>query len=243
MARIILVHGAFHNASCWDAAKAELEAKGHTVEAVDLPSHGSDSTPIESVVLQTYADKVVAQAKSQPEVPVLVGHSMGGMVVTQAADDILAGGGTVAQVVYVCAFLPRNGQSLVELAGQPEGAGDMVQANVVVDGEPPIGTMPTDKAIEAFYGECDPAVAQAAAQELDPQPILAFVMPANITDDRDITRRYIVTTHDKALPTPLQRKMSKATKCVEIVDIDSDHSPFLSHTDEFVGILDRFVKA
>ncbi len=241
MARLILVHGAFHNASCWDAAKAKLEAQGHTVEAVDLPSHGHDTTPIETVVLQTYADKVVAQVNSKSEPAVLVGHSMGGMVVTQAADDIYAAGGSLDQVIYVAAFLPRNGQSLVELAGQPEGAGDMVQANVVVAGEPPVGTMPTDEAIQAFYGECDPAVATAAAAILDPQPILAFVMPAQITDDRDISRRYIITTHDKALPTPLQRKMSAETKCVEIVDIDSDHSPFLSHTDEFVSILNRFV--
>jgi len=243
MARLILVHGAFHNASCWDAAKAKLEALGHSVEAVDLPSHGSDSTPIETVVLQTYADKVVAQANSRPEPPVLVGHSMGGMVVTQAADDILAAGGKLEQVIYVAAFLPRNGQSLVDLAGMPEGAGDMVQASVVVDGEPPIGTMPFEKAIEAFYGECERSVAEAAAKSLDPQPILAFVMPAQIEDDRDITRRYIITTHDNALPTPLQRKMSKATACVEIAEIDSDHSPFLSHTDEFVAIVDRFARA
>lgn len=243
MARFVLVHGAFHNATCWDRLKKDLEARGHRVEAVDLPGHGSDKTPLEQVTLDLYADKVTQAVMSDPEPPVLVGHSMGGMVVTQAADNVVAAGGKLAQVVYIAAFVPHDGQSLVDLAGLPEGAGDMVQANVVVEGEPPIGTMSVENHMAAFYGDVDPAEARSLAQKLEPQPILAFVQPVHITDNRPLTRRYVVTTKDKALPTPLQRRMSKDNDFVEVVEIESDHSPFISHEPELLDVLDRWAKA
>lgn len=241
MSRIILVHGAFHNARCWDPLAAELRHRGHNVTAIDLPSHGNDPTPIESVTLASYADRVVAELKKSDEPAVLVGHSMGGMVITQAADTFVEQGGNLKQLIYVAAFVPRDGQSLVELAGQPEGAGDMVQANVQVAGEPPIGTMPADKAKEAFYGECSAEVAASAIEALDQQPILAFVMPVSITNDRKIERRYIRTLHDKAIPPALQAKMASDSGITEVVEISSDHSPFLSHPKELAEIIEGFI--
>lgn len=242
MSRIILVHGAFHNAGCWDALKSKLEGHGHSVTAIDLPSHGADPTPIESVTLASYADRVVAELDKSDEPAVLVGHSMGGMVITQAADSFIEQGGRLKQLIYVAAFVPRDGQSLVDLAGQPEGAGDMVQANVQVAGEPPVGTMPADKAVEAFYGDCSPEVAAAAIAALDQQPILAFVMPVSITNDRDIDRRYVRTLKDKAIPPALQSKMAADSGITEIAEISSDHSPFLSHPKELADVLQGFMK-
>jgi len=242
MSHVVLVHGAFHNSRCWDLIVPSLEAAGHTVTAIDLPGHGEDSTPLESVTLEAYAAKVLSVLEQSSEPVVLVGHSMGGVVITQAADTFMSNGGDLDQLIYVAAFVPRNGQSLVDLANQPEGAGDMVQSNVQVEGEPPIGRMPEDKAVEAFYEDCAPEVASAAVSRLEPQPILAFVVPVTISDDRDIERRYVVTTKDRALPTPLQRKMSKDTAFTEIVEIESDHSPFLSHPQQLAEILNGFIK-
>lgn len=241
MSNIVLVHGAFHDASCWDALIPHLEAAGHTVTAVDLPGHGKDTTALETVTLDAYAAKVVDALEAVGGPVVLLGHSMGGVVVTQAADIFIERGGDLEQLIYLTAFVPRNGQSLVDLANQPEGAGDMVQANVQVSGEPPIGILPPDKAVETFYGDCSPEVAAAAVAKLGPQPILAFVVPVSITDDRKIDRRFIVTTRDKAIPPSLQRKMSTDTAFTEVVEIASDHSPFLSHTDELAKILNGFL--
>ena len=242
MAKIILIHGAFHNAGCWDTLKTELSNRGHSVTAIDLPSHGADSTPIESVTLASYADRVVTELEKSDEPAVLIGHSMGGMVITQAADSFIANGGKLKQLIYVAAFVPRDGQSLVDLAGQPEGAGDMVQANVQVAGEPPIGTMPADKAAEAFYAECSAEVAVAAIAALDQQPILAFVMPVSISNDRDIKRSYVKTLNDKAIPPALQSKMAADSGITEIVEMASDHSPFLSHPKELAEVLEGLMK-
>lgn len=240
MTNFILVHGAFHNAGCWDNVVQALTSAGHTCTALDLPSHGQDSTPIETVTLDTYVQKVLHELENAPEQSVLVGHSMGGMVITQAADSFIEGGGKLKRLVYVTAFVPRNGQSLVDLAGSPEGAGDMVQANVIVEGEPPVGRLPDDKAHEAFYADCSEEVSRAAVAALDPQPILAFVLPVSIQDDRDIDRRYILTTEDKAIPPVLQRRMTKDTAFNEVVEIASSHSPFLSQPEVVSELLIRF---
>ena len=85
MARIVLVHGAFGGAWCWEPVISPLEGAGHTVEAFDLPGGGSDDTPVADVTLESCAARVGDVLGRRPEAAVLVGHSMGGIVITQAA--------------------------------------------------------------------------------------------------------------------------------------------------------------
>ena len=56
MARIMLIHGAFGNASCWDQVVPRLRETGHSVEAIDLPGAGADPTPVAHVTLDAYAE-------------------------------------------------------------------------------------------------------------------------------------------------------------------------------------------
>jgi pimeloyl-ACP methyl ester carboxylesterase len=244
MARIVLVHGAMGNSHVWgDKFIDGLKAKGHSVEAFDLPAQGSDPIPKEAVTMQAYADKTVAQLRSSEEPAVLIGHSMGGLVVTQAADDFVAAGGKLAQVIYLTAFLPRNGESLLSLAGSPEGQGDAVQANLVIDGEPPMGTFPAAAAPEALFNMTSPEMLKTFdPRGMESQPIIPFTNPVTITDDRDITRRYIFALQDRAIPLPLQRKMAAATKVVETAELNSDHMPYYSVLDELIEVIDRFAR-
>ena len=148
MARIVLVHGAFGSAANWERVAPALSEAGHTVETVDLPGPESDGTALEDVTLDAYAAHVCQVLANGPPA-VLVGHSMGGIVITQAAARCPQ---EIAQLVYVAAFIPQDGQSLVDLTQLPEGAGDQVQANMVVDGEPPVAVMPEQAAREALFG-------------------------------------------------------------------------------------------
>ena len=245
MARIVLVHGAMGNRHVWgDAFLDALRAKGHSVEAFDLPAQGDDPTPKEAATMQAYADKTVAQLKSSDEPAVLLGHSMGGVVVTQAADDFVAAGGKLNQVIYLTAFLPRNGESLLSLAGSPEGQGDAVQANLVVSGEPPMGNFPAAAAPEALFNMTSPEKLKTVdPRGMESQPIIPFTNPVSITDDRDITRRYIFALQDRAIPLALQRKMAAATKIVETAELNSDHMPYFSVLDELVDVVDRFARS
>lgn len=244
MSRLVLVHGAMCNASIWPKSfLAGLTAQGHTVEVFDLPGQGADQTPKESVTLQTYADRTVAQLKSRDEPAVLIGHSMGGVVITQAADDFVAQGGELNQVIYLTAFLPRNGQSLLALAGSPEGEGDSVQANLVVEGEPPMGTLPFAATPTAIFNTTRPEqLAKVKSTSMESQPLAPFADPVSITDDRDITRRYIFALEDRAIPLALQRKMASATAVVETAKLATDHMPMYSNPEALITVIDRFCK-
>jgi pimeloyl-ACP methyl ester carboxylesterase len=240
MARFVLVHGAFHGAWCWERVTSELEARGHTAEVFDLPGAGEDPTPLADVTLDAYAERICEVLGGTGQPAVLVAHSMGGVAITQAAARCPD---RIASLIYVCAFLPADGQSLVDLTQLPEGADDGVQANIIVEGEPPVATMPRDKALGVFYGECEPELAARAAARIGPQPVMPFTAPVSApADDRfaQLPRSYVVCTQDRAIPPALQRRMASERASGDTVELDTDHSPFLSRATELVDILDRF---
>lgn len=244
MARIILVHGAFCSARVWGEEFLDgLMAAGHSIETIDLPSHGADPTPRSDVSLQAYADRVGVQLRSNPEPAVLLGHSMAGLVITQAADDFIAAGGQIDQLIYVAAVLPRNGKCQNDYTALPEGEGDALRGGLDVSGEPKVATLKPGVAHAALFGHCAPDVAAAAEATLEPQVIRVLFTPVAITDDLPIRRSYILCTDDHAIPTALQRRMAAETPGVRIIEIASDHSPFISHTEEFVTVVDQLVRS
>jgi pimeloyl-ACP methyl ester carboxylesterase len=242
MARFVLVHGAFHGAWCWEGVAVELEARGHTVEVFDLPGAGEDRTPLAEVTLDAYAERICDVLGAAGEPAVLVGHSMGGVAITEGASRCPE---RIASLIYVCAFLPADGQSLVDLTHLPEGADDGVQANIIVEGEPPVATMPRDKALAVFYGQCDPALAERAARRIKPQPIAPFIAPVSTPNDSAfarLPRSYVICSQDRAIPAPLQRRMASERATGSVAELDTDHAPFLSRPTELVELLERFAQ-
>src|ERR1700744_4678138 len=124
MALMVLVHGPFSGAWCWEPVLPGLRAAGHEVETFDLPGQNEDTTPVAEVSLDRYAERA-CEVLAQGPPAVLVGHSMGGMVVTQAAARTPE---RVTALIYLTAFLPNDGESLLDLTHYPEAAGDMIQA-------------------------------------------------------------------------------------------------------------------
>jgi pimeloyl-ACP methyl ester carboxylesterase len=236
MARLVLVHGAFGGAWCWEPVIEQLEAAGHTVETLDLPGGGDDQTPVEDVTLETCADRVCAVLRERPEPAVLVGYSMGGAVVTQAASNC---SDRVAALVFVAAFMPGDGQSLLDLTQLPEGKDDMIQANIVIEGDPPVAVLPQEAAIEAIFNRCTSEQANHAAARLRPQPAAPFATPVSIDEDRlaSIPRAYVFTARDQSIPPALQRRMISEHPCRKVIELDADHWPFLSAADELAGAL------
>jgi pimeloyl-ACP methyl ester carboxylesterase len=243
VARFVLIHGAFHGAWCWERVAGELEARGHTVELFDLPGAGEDRTPPAEVTLDAYAERICDVLGAHSEPAVLVGHSMGGVAITHAAARCPD---RVASLIYVCAFLPADGQSLVDLTHLPEGAGDGVQENIIVEGEPPVATMPREKALEVFYGRCEPEQAERAAGRIGPQPVAPFVAPVSAPADGPfggLRRSYVICTQDRAIPPPLQRRMAGERATGDTAELDTDHAPFLSRPDELGQLLVRFAQS
>jgi pimeloyl-ACP methyl ester carboxylesterase len=234
MARFVLVHGAFAGGWTWEPLSEALEHAGHTVEAPDLPGAGADPTPVSEVSLDAYARRICDVLGERPEPAVLVANSMGGVVATQAAARCPD---RIAALVYVAAFLPQDGQSLIELTQLPEGEGDQIQANLVVEGD--VATMPAEASRMAIYECCTDEVADWAIERRGPQPIRPFAEPVDLAgfrfDAMPIT--YVLCKRDRAIPPPLQRRMLAAAGCTDVVELDTDHAPHLSMTAELADVL------
>ena len=149
MGRFVLVHGAWSGGWVWERVTPLLEEEGHTVDAVDLPGHGANPAAPGEMTLEAYSRHVADRVEAAGGPVVLVGHSMGGMSITGAAELVPD---RIETLVYVTAFLPNDGQSLPELAaGNPD---ELVQANIVVDEASGLCTVREEVQRDAFYGEC-----------------------------------------------------------------------------------------
>ncbi len=112
MTTFVLVHGAWHGAWCWDKVAAELTKAGNRVVTLDLPSHGEDKTPAHEVTLDSYAEAIAKVIRGEEEKVVLVGHSMGGIAISAAAELVPD---RIQRLIYLTAFLPRDGESLLAI--------------------------------------------------------------------------------------------------------------------------------
>ena len=234
MADFLLVHGAWHGAWCWADTIRRLEQAGHRARAIDLPTQGDDRTPVEGVGLQTWIDTVVDALRGFERPPVLVGHSMGGMVITGAADAVPE---LVAQAVYVCAFLPQDGESLMEIASRPECLAD----TALVQEPTPDGlcvTVTPESARAGFYGHCQDADIAAALPRLRPLPVRTVLDSIHLRHATPpVPRHFIACTEDRAMPIALQRYLISRSPGIAVTTLVSDHSPFLSHPDALLAAI------
>jgi hypothetical protein len=164
---------------------------------------------------------------------------MGGVVIAHAATRCRH---RIASLVYVTAFVPHDGQSLVDLARLPEAAGEEVPVEVAVEDGAPVVVMPDDVARWAVYGECTEEQAAWAIARRRPQAIAPFTAPAALDDSalRRLRRAYVTCSEDRRIPSALQRRMIADDGIERVVDLRADHSPFLSATAELVAALDSF---
>jgi pimeloyl-ACP methyl ester carboxylesterase len=232
--RFVLVHGAFVGGWIWGPLAERLEELGHTTEAPDLPGAGDDPTPVEEVTLGAYAERICDLLDASDEPSILVANSMGGIVISEAAarrTDRVKG------LVYVAAFVPGDGQSLVDLTGLPEGADDLVQQTVVVLGDPPIGTLPPTTC-RASNSDCSPEVSDWAVSRTGSQPFAPLTEPVSLNREFDrIPRTYVVCTEDRIVPPGLQRRMIRDRQITDVIELDAGHHPQLSRIDELAHIL------
>ena len=140
MSQFLLIHGAFHGAWCWHKAIPELEQRGHHAQAIDLPGQGQDQTPLAKVTLDTMVDRIVAALADLPEPVVLVGHSLGGMAISAAAEKAPE---RIKTLVFLAAFLPRDGEALLAIEHRNPKA--VVPKSMIIDADHLSGTIMVDR--------------------------------------------------------------------------------------------------
>jgi pimeloyl-ACP methyl ester carboxylesterase len=236
MATYILVHGAWHGGWCWHRIVARLQRASQRVIAPDLLSLGRDRTPPGAVTLESWTEQIAALTQSASEPIVLVGHSRGGIVLSEVAERVPE---RIRALVYVTAFLLENGRSLQEAAAMDPQS--LVPPAMVIADDQQSASIREAAVRELFYGQCSDEDVVLAQSLLTPEPLAPLATPVRTTDTRfgGVPRIYVECTADKAITHPAQRRMQAALPCRERITLDADHSPFFCRADELANLLLR----
>ena len=219
---IVLVHGAWADASGWYDVTLALQARGYKVVAVQnsLFSYAKD--------IETTKRVLAAQQGSL----VVVGHSYGGAVITAAA----AGNPNVKSLVYVAAFAPDSGEALGALLQRyPDlGLGTALAADAAgflyID---------TAKYPEVFANGLPPAQARAFATAQKPIAGSALGEPLTVAPAwKTVPSWYVVATQDRAINPDLERFMATRMHA-QVIELPSGHLVFISHAQDVARIIER----
>ena len=220
---IVLVHGGFVDGSGWEGVYQLLKKDGYRVSIVQNPTI--------SLAGDVAATKLIVHAQSGPVM--LVGHSYGGAVITEAGTDP-----QVVGLVYICAFAPDTGESVNTLIANPPPGAPV----------PPIlppqeGFLFLDKAKfpASFAGDVDAAKAAFMADSQVPWGVEA--LGGTISEPAWKTKPswYLVTTDDKMIPPPAQRFMSQRAGAT-VIEVAGSHSIYVSQPDAVAALIEQAVK-
>ena len=229
----VLVHGNFVAGWCWDEVKTELEKAGNKVVVVNLSGHGDDKTPYAQMTLENYTSTVTKVLDAQTMPVILVGHSAAGAVISQVAE---AKPNKVKELVYLAAYLLKNGQSIFDIAGtDPSGFG----ANLVIDQTVGTATIKPEAIKPIFLTGVPEPKASQIAPRVQTESLASSVAPVKITEANfgRVPRIYTSTLKDKVVSPEAQKAMYTATPVRSVFTLDTGHSAFSSMPKELGAIL------
>ncbi len=239
MSTFVLINGGWHGAWCWDRVAPLLEQGDHEVVSFDLPGHGEDRTPAAEVTLEGYTNRVVEALDALSEPVMLVGHSLGGTVISQAAERRPE---KIQKLVYLCALLLPSGKSAIE-ASQEDG-GSVILENAQVEAD--LGRISLAEAgmREALYHDCPEEDFERARRLISPQPLVPLGTPVEVTEGNfgSVRRTYVHTTQDRVVSPAAQEKMYAELPCEKVVSMAPGHLPFFAAPEELAGHLDSLAK-
>jgi pimeloyl-ACP methyl ester carboxylesterase len=216
---VVLVHGAFADGSSWSKVIPLLQAKGFHVTSVQIP-------------LTSFADDVAATKRAlaaQNGPAVLVGHSYGGLVITEAGTDP-----KVSALVYVAAFAPDAGQSITDISAafpKPAGMDKLVP-------QPDGFLLLSPDGIETAFAQDLTTDEKAMLVAVQPQTAGSiFAAKPTTAAWKNLPNWYIVATQDHMIAPEQERSMAKQIKATA-TELPSSHVPMLSHPKEVAKIIE-----
>jgi pimeloyl-ACP methyl ester carboxylesterase len=228
--KIVFVHGAlvFDGPWWWHRMVEPLAALGLGSRAVELPSCAVPPGTSGGALGDMYADAdaVRAALDEEDEPLVLVGHSYGGMVITDAA----AGHGNVGHLVYVTSVMPERDETLASFGGSREPGPWM-------DPRPEDGSMGIKAELVpgAFMQDCDEEAVAGALERLTRQPLAVFGQAPRGVAWREKPSTYVVCAEDRATPPEAQREFAR--RADRVVELPTDHHPMLSRPELLARVL------
>src|SRR3954467_12955135 len=217
---VVLVHGGFVDGSGWEGVYSELKQDGYTVSIVQNPTLSLEG--------DVEATKRVIDAQSEPVI--LVGHSYGGAVITEAGNEP-----HVAALAYIAAFVPDKGESV----------------NTLIEGFPKDGPQPPilppqdgflfldrEKFHDSFAADVDTEPAAFMADAQVPWGVDALGGTISEASWRSRPSWYLVATDDRMIPPPAQRSMAERAGAT-VAEAAGSHSIFLSHPEAVAGLIEQ----
>ncbi|WP_221391013.1 alpha/beta fold hydrolase [Dyadobacter sp. NIV53] len=231
----VLVNGAFQAAYGWDKVKAALESKGNQVVVVELPGHGTDQTIPSGITMDSYRDKVVASIQPLQGKVILVGHSLGGIIISAAAEVLPD---KIERLIYLGAFVPKDGESLFSIASE-DSESELSPLFVPSGDHLTIGISDFDKLQEVFCADASPEDKKVLLEKFRQEPAIPLTNPVTLTSAKfgTVSKSYIKTLQDRALGKTLQNKMITENGIADVREIASSHCPHLSKAQELSTLL------
>lgn len=220
---IVIIHGAWSSSNDWQHVSEDLTAGGNSVISINLPGHGSDNTAISAISLKLYVEKIKNAIGDKQNV-VLVGHSFGGIVASQVAEEIAP---QIKKIIYIAAYVPKNGESLLTIA-QTDGESH-VGKNLIVDEKAGIASIKKEGIADVFLADAPAQVAEYVSNNLKPEPLAPLATPVTLTEGRfgKINKVFVYSLNDHTIGYSLQQKMVKDAGIQRLYALPSSHTPFI----------------
>jgi len=232
----LLIHGSWHGAWCWKKLTPLLESKGHVVQCLELPGSGEDAKNAPSVTFSDLYASTFSAIQHAKAPLVVVAHSFAGLLASRACEELHD---QIQQVYYIAAWLPRDGQSLVDMAMSYNNS--RLPTIFIGGDDPRLRAVDPQRAKDIFYNDCSDEDKQWASERLRPKAVqpdnekLRFVKPV-----RTLAKStYILCTNDQTVNPISQRDIAERFGFApnQIKTINTGHSPFLSQPSELAKLV------
>ena len=248
--KFILVHGAWHPRSCWHRTSVALQQMGHSAVAIQLKGLGRDSHPLKDVHLEDHVHAVrelcLTNSNGEHDL-VLVGHSYGGVIISQVAELIPE---CLEQCVYLSGIMIQHGECVMDVVQHFEDS-LIVQAMQIAEQDCAIN-LPEDVLIPGFFSdilnEHITAGLEKEVRELcryiGPQPLNTFLDRVSLgVNYQSVPKVYVECTEDRAIPFSMQRWMhQRDSSDKRIMTLHTGHSPYITNLMEMLTVLVRVAK-
>ncbi|MEO1289005.1 MAG: alpha/beta fold hydrolase [Chloroflexota bacterium] len=235
----VLVHGAFQDEAGWDSIVTTLEDAGEIVITVQSPGRGDDPTPAHEQSLIGYRDNVIDVISAQSQPVILVGHSFGGIVISEVAEAIPE---QIETLVYLAAYLPQSGDSLLSLSEYEHNSVLGEPGNLIVSDDSTVASINTDIFASAFCPDCDEEQAEFVSESQVDEPLIPLATPVNLTDDNfgSVEKVYILTAEDIVVSPQLQVFMLSRTPVDHVFALNTGHAAYITDPVGIAAILMQF---
>jgi pimeloyl-ACP methyl ester carboxylesterase len=232
MATFALVHGAWFGSWCWTPLAVRLRQMGHMVVAPDLPAEDPDADIADYAAVVEKAIDRAPDPAGMGDV-ILVGHSLGGLVIPVVAENR-----PVAGLIFLCAFLPEPGKAMQVDPDtfSPEWAALSAQQVTHDDGST---SWPLEAGVQAFFHDLPSDQAMAASRQLRRQSWNPANKESPLKALPTAPAAYVLCADDRVISPAWSRRVARSRLGVAPIDLPGGHAPMLVDPDLMADLLDQ----